>query len=469
LVNIPPHAESENGVTARAVRTLAAAVALCAMLTSCRLEFAAETGSFAPSVGEVRTLLDQDRVRQAMQRSTLLTQRYRGAEAELVHGWALWRNGDARGAETNFRRAAKAGLAEGDAGLAALRASESDWGAATELARSALAADRTGSAHAVLASAAWVAGDVPRAAVEMQAWSVAEAGTSRGHAAAATAAAISRLTGPPHQWVGQLVRLPLQRVPGGGWAVEVSSGGQRALLKLDLTLRQSLISDELADELGLTVEGPATPAGRAASARWPALLSPRQAALGSIEFNTLELRNIVVAVASAPEGVDGVLGADVLTGARWSLSFAGAELALAPPSADRAALSAGLEGEPVAWLKARLVREGIGVQMLFFPRVSGVVVAAGLDIGGNSRLDSASFVVPPGSNSAPADLMLGGWEGEVRWRAASLTGWAVDGGVAPTAVVGASLLEEWTLHWYPNTMQLRIDDAVSPRGVTPAR
>jgi hypothetical protein len=251
----------------------------------------------------------------------------------------------------------------------------------------------------------------------------------------------------------------VQRTEDGGWVAPVTVQGTRALLRLDLAFRQSLISNRLAADLGVAVEGPAAPTGRGPTTRWPAMLSPRQARLDAIEFGALSVRRVMVGVAEAPAGVDGVLGADLLSRARWSLAFDRAELVIAPPSVGSAALPGGREGSAVAWLKARLVREGVGAQLFLYPRVGGSVVAAGLDLGAASRLDQESFVVPPGSNAAPRPLMLGGWRGEVLWRPASLTGWAVDGGVAPVAVLGSNVLQPWSLHWYPESMQLRVDES----------
>lgn len=397
-------------------------------------------------------------MRQALERADLLTRRYRGPEAELVHGWALWRNGDVRGAETRFRRAADAGAGGGYAGLAAVRASMAEWDAAVEMANTAVeVAERTGVAHAILASAAWVAGDADTAARELRAWSAAESGTTRGRAAAAMAAAVARLDGPAHEWVGRPALVPLYPLPGGGCAVDATIGGARARLKLDLTFRQSVLSPDFAASIGLVADGLPGQPGRAATSRWPALLSPRQAAVSALDFGGVMVRNVVVAVAEAPADVAGVVGADILSGARWSLAAGCTELMLAPPTAGSHALEGVEEGRLIAWLKARLVREGLGVQMLLFPRVADSVVAVGLDIGATSRLDSESFEVAPGSNSAPARLMLGGWKAEVRWRPASLAGWAVDGGVAPTAVLGNNVLGAWALHWYPMSLQLRVE------------
>lgn len=446
--------------------SLVIAVASCATLSACRLELAADAGTFQPSVGEVSTLLEQDRVRVALQRADLLAQRYRGPEAELVHGWALWRNGDVRGAATHFRRAAEVGSSEGYAGLAAVSASGGEWDAAVEMAQTALATgDRIGSANAVLASAAWMTGDAAVAARHLADWADAEAGSARGRAAGAMAAAVARIEGPAGRWQGDATLASLQSTEDGGWAVQVLIDGQPVLMKLDLTFRQSLISADLAGRLGIPIDGVAAQVGRSASARWPALLSARQARLGAVDFGGLSVEDVVVAVADPPAGVDGVLSADILCSARWSLTPSRAVLALAPPSLGSEPLRGVDEGRAVAWLGARVVREGVGAQMLVFPRVQGRLVAAGIDIGAASRLDLPGFVVPPGESAASAPLMLGGWRGEVAWRAASLTGWAVDGGVAPTALLGDNVLSAWALHWYPASMQLRVD--VPPAAVAP--
>ena len=116
---------------------------------------------------------------------------------------------------------------------------------------------------------------------------------------------------------------------------------------------------------------------------------------------------------------------------------------------------------PIAWLNARLSYEGVAVQLLLHPRLEGAVTSAGLDVTGSSRLDSDLLPVRAGSGAAPAGLSLGGWSGETMWRPASLVGWAVDGGIAPVAVLGGDLMRGWTLHWYPDSVQLRIDGPAS--------
>jgi len=454
-VNILPRAKSKNWRLGRLAEALGITVALCVMVTACRLELAADTGTLGPSVNDVRALLDQDRVRQALEQAGRLARQYPGPQTDLVYGWALWRNGDVRGAESRFRRAADAGLDNGYVGLAAVRASVADWPAVIELA----SGRSSGKAHALLASAAWAGGEAEIAARELRAWHEAEPGTARGRAAGAMATAVARLQGLPQQWDGDVAVLPLRAPGGGGWAVEARIGAQPALLRIDLTFRQSIISERLAAAAGITVDGPRNAPARFASSRWPSMLSARQAALSRIEFGAVAVRNVVVAVGDVPDGVDGVLAADLLSGARWSVSPARAEMVLSPPAPASATevLGRRFKGRTIAWLSARVVREGLGAQILVFPRVDNTVVATGLDLGGLSRLDSDLLPATPGSGTATAELTLGGWRDDVPWRPASLVGWAIDGGVAPTAVIGANLLDAWSLHWYPATMQLRVD------------
>jgi hypothetical protein len=454
-VNIPPRGGRENGAGGSpAAGPLSIAVVLCFTFAGCRLELAVDPGNLAPSINEVRMLLEQDRVRLALDRAVVLDDLYRGPQADLVLGWALWRNGHLRDAEARFRRAAGAGLDEGKVGMAAVRASAGDWQAARELATSGLAAaEPEGPAHALLASAAWRRGDRVTAVSELRAWSRVATGTARARAAEAMATALERLQGPIHEWSGEAADLLLVELDDGTLAVEAKVGGVTALLAVDLTFRQSLISERLAASAGLAVAGATSPGTRGPSARWPAILAPRQAPCPRLELGGLALSNVVLAVGEAPAGVDGVLAIDVLGGVRWSLDTGARSIALA----RRDALERN-SAHPMAWLQTRLVHEGLAVQMLLFPRVEDRVVAAGLDLAGGSRLDSDLLPVSAGSGAAPTRVQLGGWRGEVLWRPASLSGWAIDGGVAPTAVLGSNLLGGWRLSWYPETGQIRIDE-----------
>ena len=459
-MNIPPRARREKGVHGSACTALCIAVALCATLTACRFELAVDAGTLTPSVSEVRTLLDQDRVRQALDRAELLALQGRGPETELVSGWAQWRNGHARAAEARFRRAARAGLDGANIGLAAVAASVGDWDEAARLATIGLGSEeQAGRGHALLASAAWLSGDRAASIRELRAWGVAERGTARGRAAEAMAAAVETLRGPLQLWEGAVTSLPLVETAEGVLAVEASVGGRRVLLAIDLTFRQSLISEPAAVAAGMAVVGAATSGPRGASNRWPSVLSPRQVGCPAIEFGDLSVRNVVLAVSDAPRGTDGILGIDLLSRARWSLDPSGRTLLLGPPSGGAANTPAAGEdpSRTIAWLNARLAYEGVAVQLFLYPRLEGEVTPAGLDVTGNSRLDSDLLPVRAGSGAAPAELALGGWNGEAMWRPTSLAGWAVDGGIAPVAVLGGNVVGGWTLHWYPDSAQLRID------------
>lgn len=454
--------KSKKGQLARLARALTITVALFTSVPGCRLELSADAAILTPSVNEVQTFLDLNRVRRALDQANLLARRHSSPKADLVYGWALWRNGDVYGAESRFRRAAEAGLDEGYVGLAAVYASEADWPSVVELA----SGRSSGMAHALLASAAWASGDGDTTARELLAWNQAEPDTVRGRTAGSMAAAVARFQGPPQQWDGDAGVLPIRELPGGGWVVEAKIDAQPALLRIDLTFRQSIISERFAADAGIVVDGSDNMAGRTASNRWPSMLSARQAALMQLELGTAVVRNVIVAVGDLTDGFDGVLGADVLSTARWSVSLAHAEMILSPPAEKLAAdeLGRSFEGDNIAWLKARVIRQGLGAQIFFFPRIDNMVVAAGIDLNGVSRLDSDLLPAVPGSGIAAAQLTLGGWHGDVLWRPASLAGWAIDGGVAPTAVIGANSIDAWSLHWYPGTQQLRIDAMSSSGG-----
>ena len=444
--------------------SLLLAAALCVSLIGCRFEFAVDPGNLGPSVDAVHALLDQGLVRQARRQAEVLVSQYRGPQIDLVSGWALWRNGEVNDAEARFRRAADGGLSEGLAGLALVRASVGDWEEARNLARSALESDASGIAHAVLASAAWRSGQAVVTIRELRAWSATEPRLNRGVAASAMANAIEELSGAPHTWRGVASSLSARQLPDGSLAVDAEVAGQQAVLVIDLTYRQSLVSPELASAAGLSViENLATSDSPTASSRWPAILAVRQAACPSIALGDTAVDNVLLAVGPPPEGSDGVLGMDILVGARWSFDSARRLLILAPPAraGEVDELADDVPSRVIAWLNARLIHEGLGVQLLLFPRVLGETVPAGINLGGRSFLDSDLLPVTGGSGEATLPLQLGGWRGEAVWHPTSLDGWAADGGVAPAAVLGSDLLRGWTLHWLPESRQIRIEEPVS--------
>ena len=454
-MNIPSRLKSKKGWLARLTSVLGITVVLSVSVSGCRLELSADATRLSPSINEIQGFLDRDRVRRARDEANILARRYANPSSDLVYGWALWRNGEVYGAESRFRRVVEAGLDEGSIGLAAVYASEANWPQVVKLA----SGKSSGTAYALLASAAWARGEADTAASELLAWNQVEPATARGRAAGSMAVAIRRFQGPPQQWNGDAVVLPIREIAEGTWVVEAKIDSEPALLKIDPTFRQSIVSERFATAASIVVDGPKNEAGLTASNRWPSIMGARQAALMQLELGTVMVRNLIVAVSDLTDDFDGVLGADVLSTARWSLSLADAEMMFSPPAQTVVAdeLSRGFEGRTIAWLRARVIREGLGAQILLFPRIANKVVAAGIDLSGISRLDSDLLPVAAGSGIAAAQLTLGGWRGDVRWYPASLAGWAIDGGVAPIAVIGANSIDSWALHWYPETQQLRVD------------
>jgi hypothetical protein len=423
-----------------------------------------ELAAFGPSVEQVRSLLQQDRVREALDEALYLAREYPSGLTETLVGQAMWRNGRVTEAEARFRRAVKTDLAESYVGLAAVRASAGRWDAARRLLSDVSGNSESGAwAQSLLASSAWRSGDLVETRTHLQAWSQIEEDVELAQAAAAMAAAVADLEGPS-EWSGAATLVELETTFGGGLVVPVRIGGAEGRLLLDLAARQSFLSPELAEAGGLTVRS-----GDGAVARTPdppdlAMNRHRphslQAACPDLQFGQARLRNSIVGVGQPPEGVDGVLAFDLLLTARWSLRFDSPLLALGPAdaSADVHQMIGGSIPATVAWLNARLAYQALAVQVFVYPLVGGERVAVGLDPGMRSMLDPEQLL----DGTRPRErLQMGGWSAEVEWEFSSLDSWATAGGVAPSATLGHNLMDDWILHWMPGQEQIRFDRAAA--------
>ena len=434
--------------------TACLAVGACASLTD-----PGEPTPFGPNVERVRTLLDQDRVREALERARDLEELSPGLLTDVLVGRALWRNGDLGAAERRFRRAARAGIPAAQTGLAAVAASIGDWGRADSLAALAVVDDEAAAAaYAISSSSAWQRGDPEAARTELMAWSRVEAEVWRTAVAAAMARAVGSLAGPAMRWEGEVSAIDLERVPAGGYVVEVRLGDRPARFLLDLTARQSLVSEEVAAAAGLFVEASTVGAvARSGPAGMLAGLVPRQAACELLRIGDVLLHNLVLGVQDLADGVDGILAMDLLAGSRWTLLPESATLVIAPPDKAREVdlLVADPDRTVIGWLRGRFVYQGLAAQFFVMPRVGGELTATALDLSGPSLIEPRASGDRVGR--VTAFLRLGGWSSEVEWNIASLEGWAVDGGVAPRAVLGADFLGAWVIHWLPELGQLRLE------------
>ncbi len=423
-----------------------------------------ELAAFGPSVEQVRFLLRQDRVREALDEALYLAREYPSGLTETLVGQAMWRNGRVTEAETRFRRAVKTDLAESYVGLAAVRASAGHWGAAKRLLSDVSGNSESGAwAQSLLASSAWRSGNLAETRTHLQAWSQIEMDVELAQAAAAMAAAVADLEGPP-EWSGAATLVDLETMSGGGLMVPVRVGGAEGRLLLDLAARQSFLSPELAEAGGLVVRSGDGVVARTSNLTGSDMNRHRphslQAASPDLQFGEARLRNSIVGVGQPPEGVDGVLAFDLLLTARWSLRFDTPVLALGPASAsaDVHQMIGGSIPATVAWLNARLAYQALAVQVFVYPLVGGERVAVGLDPGMRSILDPEQLLdgaIPRGR------LQIGGWSAEVEWEVSSLDSWATAGGVAPSATLGHNLMDDWILHWMPGQEQIRFDRAAT--------
>ena len=424
-----------------------------------------ELAAFGPSVEQVRSLLQQDRVHEALDEALYLARTHPSGLTETLVGQAMWRNGQVTEAEARFRRAAKTDLAEAYVGLATVQASAGHWGTALRL-----LSDVSGSSEAdawarpLLASAAWRSGDLAQTQSHLQAWSRIEADALLARAAAAMAAAVADVEEPPSEWSGEAAVVDLETTPDGGLVVPVRINGAEGRLLLDLAARQSLISPELAEAGGLVVQS--GDRGAARTLRQPEVSTSRhqlhllQAACPDLRVGGARLRNAIIGVGQAPDGVDGVLAFDLLLTARWSLRLDGPVLALGPASAsdDVQQMIGGSIPAAVAWLNARLAHQALAVQVFVYPLVAGERVAMGLDLGMRSMLDPEHDL---GGSAPRGRLQMGGWSGEIEWEISPLESWAAAGGVAPIATLGHNLIDDWILHWLPEQEQIRFDHAAT--------
>ena len=101
------------------------------------------------------------------------------------------------------------------------------------------------------------------------------------------AVAIGRFQGPPQQWNGDAAILPIRELAEGTWVVETKINSEPALLKIDLAVRQSIISERFATAAGIVVDGTDNVASRVVNNRWPSMVAARQAALRQLELGTV--------------------------------------------------------------------------------------------------------------------------------------------------------------------------------------
>ena len=439
----------------------------------------ARDAPFVPTMAETRASLREDRVEQALPMARELFARFPGPATQAILGQALWRNGELREAEAYFRRASRAGNPAGQLGLAMVRASTGKWLQARELATLALRTSETEpEARALLVGMAWRVGDLQATRAHLEAWARAQPSPGRRARIEATAKLLGSLMETPRRWSGDASVVQLSD-SAGAMLVPVDIDGVEAHLSLSLSAGRSWVTPRLAAAAGLRSELAANPEPERAGSgsRIPSTSShpvldvlvprvwQRQATVGRLRIGACEISHFIVGVDAAPPGADGVLGADVLASMQWTLDPDNSEFALAPPQSRRSDMSPAarqlLALEPMrvaGWAHVWTLYHGLEVRWILFPRIGGEMLASSVEINGRSVLDPGSSVDMVASETAILPLSFGSLSRNIRWQFADLSRWALQGRVAPRAIMGGDAFAGLQLHWHPQNRLLTLVD-----------
>ncbi len=410
---------------------------------------------------EIRELLDAGEITDALTRAVSYERRAPGPESWSWLGRALWRSGELLEAESFFRRAVGSGSSEGVLGLARAAAALGRLDEAGSLAEQLATDERTRArALRLLAALAWRQGNSTAAAQHLSAAAEASedpaAGARLANAAAAAATMPQRSGGAAIIWNGFAGTVPLERDAAGAPIVVVRLGGATARLRLSLQSPRSTLSPELVGRVGLVVHGDPESGGHAVV---PVELGDVTAA--AVPF-----------VLQPVDGADGELGFDVISTLGWELWLSEDRIVIRPPHPDLSAATDALRSSepqlrPAHWIDVRVPIDGLEAQLLLFPRLLTVSVAASIDLSGPSRISRGGLAQATVHDAEPIDrrteetvvlaTRLGGFGLPTIYRVESYLDAAPgSSSVAPQAVLGVDFAAAWGLRWSPELQQLSL-------------